>query len=103
MRKFGRPLLTIGVDFAHYNEKLLAFPWVGIEWQFPYTNFLVHGEAKNIQAGQHNRISDVRSCEQEEVIGVEKPFFHEGPSDTHDLQKDIFSVDSHLEILRSSI
>src|SRR5229473_7880 len=102
MRSFGRPRLTLVVDFAHNNEKFLTFPWVGIEWQFPCTNFLVHGEAKNIKAGQHNRISDVRSCEQEEVIGVEKPFVHEGRSESHELQKDIFCGEWQLEIERHS-
>ena len=87
---FRSPWLTFVVDFAHNNEKLLAFPWVGIERQFPSTNLLVQGEAENIQAGQHNRISDIGGREQEESVGVEKPFVHEGRSESHELQKDIF-------------
>src|SRR5487761_128244 len=69
------------VDFADNNEKLLAIPWVGIERQFPCTNLLVQGEAENIQAGQHNRISDIGGREQEEVVRVEKPFVHQGRSE----------------------
>src|ERR1700674_2032185 len=90
MRGFRRPWLTFVVDFAHNNEKFLAFPWVGIERQYPCTNFLVHGEAENIQAGQHNRISDIGGCEQGEVVEVEKRFVAKAPSESHELQKDIF-------------
>src|SRR5216683_5029041 len=102
MRSFRWPWLTFVVDFAHNNEKLLAFPWVGIERQFPCTNLLVHGEAENIQAGQNNRICDVGGREQEEVVRIEKPVVHAGRSESHELQKDIFCREWQLEKERHS-
>src|ERR1700680_5148735 len=102
MRGFRRPWLTLVVDFAHDNEKLLAFPWVGIERQFPCTNFPMNCEAANIQAGQHNRISDIGGREQEEVVGVEKPLVHKGRSESHELQKDIFCGEWQLKKERHS-
>jgi hypothetical protein len=68
----------------------------------PRPNFLRNSEAKNIQAGLLNRISDIRGRELEEVVGVEKPFVHEGRSESHELQKDIFCGEWQLEKERHS-
>jgi hypothetical protein len=95
-------MIVVGVRPEFEIVDVVNLCRLGIAWQFPYPNFLVQGEAENIQAGQHNQIGDIGGREQEVVVGVEKPFVHEGRLKSHELQKGIFCGEWQLEIERHS-
>ena len=88
-RCFRRDLLAGVMYLAHHEREFCPFPGGRIEREFACPNLAACFEVENVDAGKQDRIGDVRSCIEEEGVGVFEEEKGRRRADGHDPEKDI--------------
>src|SRR6266436_5883099 len=90
------------MDFAHHERRFCPLPGFGIKRQSACANLAACLEGENVDAGKQERIRNVRSCVEEEGVGVLEEEKRGRRADGHDVQKEIVSREWRPEVERHS-